>query len=78
MIIAGSLVELEKGYLTWKNNIDSKGLKVNTGRTKIMKCVTNKGHVFAFGKYQCGVCKKGVGRNSSVLQFPETLSLQKM
>ena len=50
MIIAESLVELEERYLTWKNNIEAKGLKVNTGNAKIMKCGTNKGPVFAFGK----------------------------
>ena len=69
MIIAVSLVELEERYLTWRNNIEGKGLKVNTGHAKIMKCGTNKGPVFAFGKYLYGVCKKRVGRNSVYCSF---------
>ena len=47
-----------------KKPIENKGLKVNIGKTKIMKYGTNRGPVFASGKYPCGVCKKGVGRNS--------------
>ena len=34
VIIAEGLVELEERYLTWKNNIESKGLKVNIGKAK--------------------------------------------
>ena len=37
VIIAERLVELEERYLAWKTNIESKGLKVNIGMTKIMK-----------------------------------------
>ena len=61
VIIVESLVELEERYLTWKNNIESKGLKVNIGKIKIRKCRTNDGLVFASGKHFCCVCKKGVG-----------------
>ena len=56
LVITESLIELEERYLTWKNNIESKGLKVNIGKTKTMKCGTNKGPVFTSGKYLCGVC----------------------
>ena len=69
VIIAESLVELEERYLTWKNNIESKGLKINIGMTKIMKCDTNERPIFASGKYLCGVYKKGVGRNSVKCRF---------
>ena len=34
-----------------------------------MKCGTNEGPVFACGKYPCGVCKTGVGRNSVSCSF---------
>ena len=64
VIIAESLVELGERYLTWKNNIESTGLKVNIGKIKIMKCGTNEGTVFASSKDPCGVCKKGVGRKN--------------
>ena len=68
-IIAESVVQLEERYLTCKNNIDTKGLKVNIRKTKIMKCGTNEGPVYASGKYPCSVCKKRVGRNSMNCSF---------
>ena len=69
VIIAESLLEIEQKFMTWKNNIESKGLKVNIGKTMIMKCGTNAGPVFASGKYPCGMCKKGVDRNSLYCSF---------
>ena len=69
VVIAESLVELEEKYLTWKTNIENKGLKVNIGKTKMMKCGTIKGPVFAPGEYPLNVCKKGVGRNSIYYSF---------
>ena len=49
-IIAESLVELEERYLTWTNNIVNKGLKVNIGKTKIMRYSRNEGPVFVSSK----------------------------
>ena len=69
LVIVESLVELEERYLTWKSNIEYKGLKVDIGNTKIMKCGTNEGPVFASDKYPLNVCKKGVGRNSVYYSF---------
>ena len=64
VIIANSVEELEERCLAWKNNMESKGLRVNVGKTKIIKSCTNEGPVLASGKYLCGVCNKGVGTNS--------------
>ena len=69
MTIANSLEELEARYLTWESNMESKGLRVNIGKTKIMKSGKNEGPVFASGKCLCGVCNKGVGRNSIYCSF---------
>ena len=55
VIIANSLEELEERYLAWKNNMESKGLRVSIGKTKIMKSGTNEGPFLASGKYPCGV-----------------------
>lgn len=44
-------------------------LKVNIEKIKIIKTETNEGPVFTSGKYQCGVCKKGVGVNSVYYSF---------
>ena len=49
--------------------MESKGLRVNIGKTKIKKSGTNEGPVFVSGKYSCGVCNKGVGRNSIYCSF---------
>lgn len=62
-ITAESLVELKERYLIWKNKIESKGLKVNIRKTKIIKCYKNKGPVFRPGKHLRDVCKNGVSRN---------------
>ena len=55
VIIANSLEELEDRYLAWKNNMESKGLRVNIGKTEVMKSGTNEEPVFATGKHPCGV-----------------------
>lgn len=75
MIIAEGLVELEERYLTRKTNIESKGLKVNIGMTKIMKWGTNEGPVFTSGRYPSNVCKR---QKLNVLKCLETLGTQKM
>ena len=63
-IIAESLEELENRYTQWKNGMESKGLRVNLQKTKVLISDANRGPIFPTGKYPCGVCRKGVGRNS--------------
>ena len=48
----------------WKEGLESKGLRVNTGKTKVMCCKVRYGQVEDSGKWPCGVCRKGVGVNS--------------
>ena len=48
----------------WRKGLEAGGLRVNFGKTKIMRCKSGAGQVKSSGKYPCGVCKKGVGRNS--------------
>ena len=48
----------------WKAGLESKGLRVNNGKTKVMRCKGRTGQVENSGKYPCGVCRKGVGVNS--------------
>ena len=57
-------IEFLEKHLAQKNNMESKGLKVNIEKTKVMKSGTNESPVFASGKYLCGVCRKGIGVNS--------------
>ena len=48
----------------WRKGLEAGGLRVNFGKTKIMRCGIDSGQVKSSGKYPCGVCRKGVGRNS--------------
>ena len=48
----------------WKAGLEKRGLRVNMGKKKVMKCELRSGQVEDSGKYPCGVCRKGVGRNS--------------
>ena len=48
----------------WKDGMEQKGLKVNMGKTKVMNCQVRQGQAENWGKFPCGIYKKGVGRNS--------------
>jgi hypothetical protein len=63
VIMAESLQELEGKYIEWKNTLESKGLRVNVGKTKIM---IGDG-VMPVSKSEidpCSVCGARVKRNS--------------
>ena len=47
-----------------KNGPESKGLKLNMGKTKIMISGRDLHTLQTSGKYPCAVCRKGVGKNS--------------
>ena len=64
VIIAESSEELGARHATWKANMESKGLRVNLAKTKVMISDINLGPTFTSGKYSCGVCCKDVGFNS--------------
>ena len=48
----------------WKKGMELKGLRVNIGKTKVMRCQVRIGQAEDSGKYPCGVCREGVGDNS--------------
>jgi hypothetical protein len=56
------LVKIER----WKQGMERKGLRVNIGKTKVMKSQFSAVPVVDSGKWPCGVCRKGVGMNSVV------------
>ena len=64
VIIAKSLNELEDSYCSWKYSIESKGLRVNMKKTKILVSALNHGPSFQSGIHSCVVCLKGVGVSS--------------
>ena len=63
-LIADSEVELLAKIGRWKEGMEEKGLRVNMEKTKVMKCHLRCGQAQDSVKYPCGICRKGVGRNS--------------
>ena len=64
VIIAESLEEYVRRFLTWKEAMEEKGLRVNAGKTKIMICGTGLDLLQSSGEFPCAVCRTGVGSNS--------------
>ena len=56
----GLLVKLK----TWRKAMESKGLRVNVTKTKVMISGCSVGKPQEKGKFPCSVCGKGVGSNS--------------
>ena len=49
---------------TWKQELQSKGLRVNMGKTNVLHSSYGSNTRTKTGKWPCGVCNKGVGANS--------------
>ena len=66
ILMAESEESLSDKIVKWKSGLEAKGLKMNTGKTKVMfSCsMKDKVEVITEGKWPCDVCKKGVGNNS--------------
>ena len=64
VIIAESLEECVRRFLTWKEAMEEKGLRVNAGKTKIMICGTGLTLLQSSGEFPCAVFRTVVGRNS--------------
>ena len=71
MLYAGDLVILAETFeglmrkmAVWKNGLESRGLKVNMGKTKLMISGRDLHTLQSSGKYPCAVCRKGVRKNS--------------
>ena len=62
------LAETFEGLMTkmevWKNGLESNGLKLNMGKTKVMILVREVHTLQTSGKYPIAVCRKGVEKNS--------------
>ena len=62
--VSESLEESVRRLLTWKEEMEKKGLRVNAGKTKIMICGTGLDLLQSSGESPCAVCHTGVGSNS--------------
>ena len=51
-----------------KRGMELKGLRVNIGKTKVMRCQVRIGQAEESGKYLCGVCRQGDGDNSELVR----------
>jgi hypothetical protein len=63
VLMADTREQLMAKLSTWREGMEAKGLRVNMGQTKAMRCHDGEGHREATGKYPCSVCRKGVGSN---------------
>ena len=64
VLTAESKAEVLEQMNEWRKAMESKGLKVNIEKTKIMVTGKECESTVNSGKYPCGVCGKGVGSNS--------------
>jgi hypothetical protein len=64
VLIAETKELLLEKVRNWKEGMEKKGLRVNAGKTKVMWCRLCMGQTEDSGEHPCGVCRKGVGRNS--------------
>ena len=64
VLVSESLDVLLERLCMWKDGLESKGLRVNMSKTKIMFSGPNLGSLRDEGKYPCAVYGKGVGSNS--------------
>ena len=48
----------------WKKGFGEKRLKVNTGKTKVMRSSDELSVAKESGKFPCAICSKGVGSSS--------------
>ena len=64
MVSAQSMDELLVKLRTWTSEMEKKALRVIMGKTKLMVSGSNLDVLRKSGKYPCGVCQAGVGRNA--------------
>ena len=63
VLICETKEEARQRFVAWRNALESKGLKVNISKTKVMRCAQDVAPKEATVD-PCGVCGKRVGVNS--------------
>ena len=64
VLMADSIDELEILFERWKSGMEQKGLRVNSGKKKMMISKHKHNPQNKMGMFPCNMCLKGVGRNS--------------
>jgi len=67
ILLAESEESLRDKIVKWKSGLEAKGLKMNTGKTKVMFRCSMKDKLEEKGKWPCGVCK---GRRKRIYIAP--------
>jgi len=65
-VIAETKEELIKRLSEWKDNKESKGMRVNMNKTKVMISGKRQKVRQKAVRWPCGVCSKGVASNSII------------
>ena len=64
VLVDEDLNKLIERLITWKQNLEMHGLRVNMGKTKGLVSGCGLETLKDKGKFPCGVCRSGTGRNS--------------
>ena len=64
VLIAENEIEAQEKYRRWRDGLNSKGLRVNVDKTKVLVSREGGGTAVVEGRWPCAVCRKGVGNNS--------------
>ena len=64
VIMAPTMEQIGRRVADWRASLLGKGLKVNTGKSKVMVGSSGGKMIVNYGKWPCGVCGKGVQGNS--------------
>jgi len=64
VVVAESKEELIKKLHRWKDGVEGKVMNVNMNKTKVKISEERRKWVQYTGRWPCGVCGRGVGRNS--------------
>ena len=64
VLLAESMQQLERDFVNWKNTFESKGLKVNMAKTKVLEASGGETVVIDAKVDPCAICGKRVMRNS--------------
>ena len=68
VIIGDNLEDLKIQLQAWKTSLDTQGLRINVGKTKILGSSGEAQKPTRNVKWPCGVCSEGVGVNSILCQ----------
>ena len=64
MVSGQYMDELLAKLKTWRSEMEKMGSRVNMAKTKLMVSGSNLDVLRKSGKYPCGVCQAGMGRNA--------------